>query len=130
MDISARDAQELYRLEEALWLTETRFSQEFMEKVLAPDFFEFGRSGRWYHREATLTVPAQNINAVFPLIDFKARLLEANVAQVTYISVVHYPSGTERAMRSSIWTRAGDRWRLRFHQGTAIPDELWDEALG
>jgi hypothetical protein len=74
-----------------------------------------------YDRSATLSVPSQEIDAVLPLIDFKARLLTRDVAQVTYKSVVRYPKGVEHGLRSSIWTRAGGRWKLRFHQGTPIP---------
>jgi hypothetical protein len=92
-----------------------------MEEILSPDFFEFGRSGRVYQREDTLAVQAQEIKAVLPLIDFKVRLLDANVAQTTYISVVTYGEVEERGRRSSIWSRSPTGWQLRFHQGTAIP---------
>ena len=92
-----------------------------MDDILAPDFFEFGRSGRVYRREDTLEVPTQPINAKLPLMDFKARLLDSNVAQVTYISAVTYQGVEELAHRNSIWSRTEHGWRLRFHQGTAIP---------
>ncbi len=126
MEITFQDAQELRRLEESLWREEVRFSMVEMESILAPDFFEFGRSSRVYTRVDTLAVPAQEIDAVLPLSDFKARLLDTNVAQVTYKSVVRYPAGDEQALRSSIWTRSGGKWALRFHQGTPIPDPRED----
>lgn len=47
-EISEADHANLRRLEEELWLAETRFDQEYKEKVLAADFFEFGRSGQIY----------------------------------------------------------------------------------
>ncbi len=61
-----------------------------MDRVLAPDFFEYGRSGRVYQREDTLAVPVQEISAVIPLVDFKARSIDVNVVQLTYISIVNY----------------------------------------
>jgi hypothetical protein len=123
MEISSQDFEALRRLEEGLWRTDVRFDLEKMDRILAPDFFEFGRSSRVYERADTLGIPAQEIRAKLPLPDFKVRLLDPDVAQATYISIVTYEGGEERARRSSIWSRTRDGWQLRFHQGTAIPSE-------
>jgi hypothetical protein len=100
-----------------------RFDLEKMDRILAPDFFEFGRSGRAYERADSLEIPAQQIKAKIPLLDFKVRLLDPDVAQTTYISIVTYEHGEKCARRSSVWSRSRDGWQLRFHQGTAIPSE-------
>jgi hypothetical protein len=122
MPLSADEHDELRRLEESLWRAETRFDREHMNEVLAPDFFEFGRSGRVYRREDTLDVPAdvaaQPINARLPLAKFAVRLIAADVALVTYVSHVTYGEVTEAANRSSLWSRHAGGWRIRFHQGT------------
>ena len=120
MEISLQDFEELKTLEEGLWQTKFRFDLVKMNEVLAPDFFEYGCSGRVYQREDTLTVPSQEIAAVIPLVDFKARLIDVNVVQLTYISIVNYPEGEQRALRSSIWSRTPNGWQLRFHQGTPL----------
>jgi hypothetical protein len=44
-----------------------------MGELISPDFFEFGRSGRVYHRQETLAVAHQTIDAVFPLPDNRRR---------------------------------------------------------
>ncbi len=121
MELSREDRQQLESLEEGLWRADVRFDPQAMEGILAPDFIEFGRSGRVYARYDTLAIPAQVIDARLPLMDFKARLLDSNVAQVTYVSAVTYGGREERANRSSIWSRTERGWQLRFHQGTAIP---------
>ena len=121
MEFSSRDKDDLRLLEEGLWREETRFDSGWMEDVLAPDFFEFGRSGRVYGRQDTLDTEAQPIDAELPLMDFRARLLDPNLAQVTYVSAVTYGDVEELANRSSIWSRTETGWQLRFHQGTAIP---------
>ena len=118
LTISGTDRNELQRLEEELWIDETRFDRPYMEKVMANDFFEFGRSGRVYEREDTLTIDKGSIDAVIPLPNFKIRLLTDDVAQVTYDSAVTYDGVVEKGRRSSIWTRAGNSWLLRLHQGT------------
>jgi hypothetical protein len=112
------EAETLRRLEEELWRDETRFDRRRMEEVIAEDFFEFGRSGRVYRREDTLAIPRSPIQAVLPLPDFAARPLGPDVAQVTYNSAVTYGGVVQHARRSSIWSRAGTGWVLRFHQGT------------
>ena len=118
MEPSKQDRDTLERLEVELWRAETRFDRKRMDEVIAPDFFEFGRSGRIYQRADTLAIPGGPINAVFPLPDFSARLLHPDVAQVTYNSAVTYDGVVQRARRSSIWSRTPDGWMLRFHQGT------------
>jgi hypothetical protein len=118
MKLSQHDRATLERLEEELWREATRYDDRRMREILAPDFLEFGRSGRVYHREDTLAVPHHPIEAVLPLPDFTARLLHPDVAQVTYNSAVTYGGVVQRARRSSIWSRAPSGWVLRFHQGT------------
>jgi len=117
-DPSAADIAELTRLEESLWREDMRFDKEFLERYVAADFFEFGRSGRTYLREQTVAVRRQPIHAVLPLPNLSIRLLNEHVAQVSYNSSVDYDGIVEHGRRSSIWTRADGRWVLRFHQGT------------
>ena len=109
---------ELKSLEEELWREETRFDDQRMREVISEDFIEFGRSGRKYELEDTLSFEKKPIDAVFPLPNFKARLLSKDVAQVTYNSAVTYSGVVLFARRSSIWSRINDSWQLRFHQGT------------
>ena len=112
----------LQHLEEELWREETRFDGKRMKEIVAGDFIEFGRSGRIYCREDLLAVPRQPIDVVLPLPDFEVRVLHPDLAQVTYTSVVRHGEALQRARRSSIWSRVGTRWVLRFHQATPIPD--------
>lgn len=105
-------------LEHTLWRTETRFDRALMDATFAPDFFEFGRSGRRYSRDELLLDPvdAEPIDATLHGLTV-AEITDA-LALVTYISQVRHPDGTEWANRSSLWGRSSDRWQLRFHQGT------------
>ena len=118
MELSKQDRAALERLEEELWREETRFDRKRMGEIIAPDFLEFGRSGRVYQREDSLAVSRQAIDAVLPLPDFAARLLHPDIAQVTYNSAVTYDGVVQHARRSSIWSRIPGGWVLRFHQGT------------
>lgn len=123
MHISDEDRIKLQKLEEDLWLEQTRFNRSYMEDVMASDFFEFGRSGRIHSRESCLSSARVPINATIPLKELNIRLLTSDVAQVTYTSEVTYDGVMEKGRRSSIWSRSGEGWKLRFHQGTAFHDE-------
>ena len=113
------DYEQLRLLEDSLWRAETRFDRDYMERILAPDFFEFGRSGRVYSRADVLAVPGQAIKA--RLRGFAVQPTSSDVALVTYVSEVRRDDGTvELGNRSSIWTRGPDNWQLRFHQGTPV----------
>jgi ribosomal-protein-serine acetyltransferase len=106
------ESEDLERLETSLWRTESRFDREYMESLLAPDFFEFGRSGRTYTRDETLAIRPEQIDA--RLSDFRIVPIGNDARLVTYVSDV----GDERANRSSLWVRSGSTWTLKFHQGT------------
>lgn len=121
MTISKRDMEELRALEESLWQAETRFDRAYMEKVLAPDFFEFGRSGRSYSREETLSAAGHEINARLPLRDFRVTAVREGVALVTYVSEVTYET-LQIGNRSSLWVKTPAGWQLKFHQGTPVSD--------
>lgn len=118
MRLSEADRAALVTLEESLWRTATRFDHDHLERTLAPDFFEYGRSGRVWSRGACMAVPAHEIDAVLPLPHLQVRLLDVDTAQLTYDSAVTYNGVQEHAHRSSIWSRTPAGWVLRFHQGT------------
>ena len=115
-ELGAADHEQLKRLEESLWRSETRFDRDHMERILAPGFIEFGRSGRVYSRTEILALPPRAVDAT--LRDLTVRPLADGVALLTYLSEVHSDGDGELANRSSIWTRSDGQWTLLFHQGT------------
>jgi hypothetical protein len=118
--ISPQDLDELQQLEESLWIANTRFDRAYMERILSPDFVEFGRSGKVYGREETLSATSHDIRCTLPLKHFSARCIEANVFLVTYVSEIKGEGEVLLANRSSIWIKAIQGWQLRFHQGTPV----------
>jgi hypothetical protein len=113
-------SEEVRQLEESLWRTETRYNAEFMERVLAKGFFEFGQSGKIWSRKDMF--PNEDvihpINATIPLPSFQLRKLSEIIILVTYVSECRHEEEISRANRSSIWCWEADRWKLQFHQGT------------
>lgn len=116
-------AEELRALEESLWQAESRYDFEWMDSVLAPTFMEFGRSGRVYGRNDMLDGPVSGFQTQLPLPNFAVRMLEDDVALVTYRSIVRYEGGGPLvANRSSVWRRHEGGWQLEFHQGTPVTE--------
>lgn len=110
--------EELKSLEESLWRPETRLDHSYMERILAADFLEFGRSGRTYTRDEIMAAPPEAFAAVLPLKDLSVRLVTSEVALVTYVSESIEANVLDVANRSSLWIARPGGWQLRFHQGT------------
>jgi len=117
MALDNYDKQRLQELEESLWKRETRFDDTYMRSILANDFFEFGRSGKVYSLDVSLSAPDQEINTKFPLKDFVIHEIDERVVLITYISEVQYDE-MEIGNRSSLWIKTDSGWKLKFHQGT------------
>lgn len=117
MNFTDNDIKELQVLEESLWRPETRFDFDYMNNLLADDFFEFGRSGKIYTKAESLSAPMQEIHAKLPLRDFTVHQISNDVVLVTYVSEVQYET-LEIGNRSSLWLKMQDGWKLKFHQGT------------
>jgi hypothetical protein len=119
--VDATTERELQEFEESLWRPETRYDPAWMRRLLHPGFLEFGRSGRVYDLSATLAARPAPFEALLPLPGFTVAEPAPGAALITYVSRVRSGDGEELAAnRSSLWIRDGERWRLRFHQGTPI----------
>ncbi|MDX2220594.1 MAG: DUF4440 domain-containing protein [Burkholderiales bacterium] len=87
-----------------------------IEELLADDFFEFGRSGvRW--DKAGILGMTRSASTHAEATGFALTRLGAEHALLTYTSTP--PDGTQRTLRSSIWSLRDGAWRMVFHQGTA-----------
>ncbi|WP_413991060.1 DUF4440 domain-containing protein [Labrys okinawensis] len=93
--------------------------------LLHDGFVEFGRSGAVYDKTGVIAALAAETSepaAARLAQDFQIKLLSEAVALVTYVTVREIEGGAElRSRRSSIWTLAGGRWQMIFHQGTPMP---------
>jgi hypothetical protein len=102
---------QLREAEARLLLPEVRSSAAALDVVIAPDFVEFGSSGAVYDRRAVVLAMLKEPQPKIPtLTEFRVRALSADVALVTY--------RTSGSVRSSIWRRENEAWRIVFHQGT------------
>ena len=118
---------ELLRLELRLIQPKFRRDRAEVEKLLAPDFVEFGSSGKIWSRAEILSHLETESYTPPEISNLGCRMLCEDVALVMYRSV-HASTETREqieVVRSSIWRRDGAGWQLCFHQGTrAKPTEI------
>ncbi|TLM81449.1 ribonuclease HI family protein [Pseudarthrobacter sp. NamE2] len=82
--------------------------------LLHPDFMEIGSSGRVWTRDAMMMALEEDPGERTDIEILGADRIGTGAVLLTYRSFTR--SGT--VLRSSLWVLDGDRWRLRFHQGT------------
>lgn len=107
----------LLRYELALATRDPTAIEGDLMSLVADDFIEFGTSGRVWTRDSIREVlegaPASAVPMDQVADRFEVAELADGIALVTYRGSM--------GNRSSIWIRRGDRWQIRFHQGTGIP---------
>lgn len=88
---------------------------EDFDRLLHPEFFEFGRSGRRWTRDEVLAELSGS--PVLPQRDtVQAQALSDDCWHLSWRA-----GGERPAWRSSIWQRTAAGWQLRFHQATPLP---------
>ena len=105
------ESKELWRLE----LRVMAGGREVLTARLHPDFVEFGKSGRVWDRKSVIEVLAHRRSSLPELSSQAIVVVDQQTRLLTYVTST--PQGT-RALRSSLWVLEGERWLLRFHQGT------------
>jgi hypothetical protein len=96
-----------------------RSNEQAVNALLHPEFAERGQSGSWWTRESTLTAMAREADSgeKIEVRDLVGVELAPRVVLVTYVTVRE----TAATGRSSIWIEHDGRMRIRWHQGTPLP---------
>ena len=88
-----------------------------LENRLSVNFYEYGKSGVIYDRDRTIyMLSTMRNNKNITIDNFSATLLDENVIIAHYLSQ-DIDSG-QYALRTSIWKKEDDLWKMFFHQGT------------
>ncbi|HET7541691.1 MAG TPA: DUF4440 domain-containing protein [Polyangiaceae bacterium] len=111
---------EIRDCEEQLLTPAIRASQDELERLVSDQFVEYGSSGRVYDKQAVIAQMLSAPNISVAVSDFRVLELAAQVALATY--------RTGASLRSSIWRREGEQWRIVFHQGTVIPPKQAEQS--
>jgi ribonuclease HI len=114
----------IYEHEQEMLDPEVRSSRGRLEDLIHVDFSETGSSGEVYDRETMIDMMVGESPGQVVMRDFHTSYLSADVALVNYRTV---GTGGQEARRSSVWVFEDDRWQLRHHQGTRVPDR-WNRV--
>ncbi len=114
--LTALTAQ-LRQLEDSILDPAVRADPARIRALLAPEFMEFGASGRVFDRDGIIAVlAAEPTRVARQARGFKVRLVAPGAALTTWR--VQRDDGIE-TLRSSVWQQQADsRWLMVFHQGT------------
>jgi hypothetical protein len=99
------------------------------ERVMAPDYWEVGASGRRYSRDFILNTlkqspPVDAASAGWQSSNYGLRRLGPEIYLFTYTL-----RQVERlSRRATIWQMTGEGWRILYHQGTIVSVDR-DDAL-
>jgi hypothetical protein len=85
-----------------------------VERLLHPEFREFGTAGRVWDRASIVAALAEDPGPRATASEVEARTVADGVVLVTYVA----EAAGWRSLRSSLWVRDEDGWRVLFHQGT------------
>jgi len=113
-------AAHLQALERALHDPVVRGDVAQLAALLDDDFSEIGSSGACFDRAAALAeIPRERAQVEIVSTDYDCVLLVPTLAQVRYRSWYVIDGERQReVLRSSLWRRHGEAWRVVFHQGT------------
>ncbi|HEY3254710.1 MAG TPA: DUF4440 domain-containing protein [Polyangiaceae bacterium] len=107
--------EKIRELEVQLLNPAVRASAEALDALISDQFSEFGASGRIYSKPDVIAQLLAAPNATVSVADFQVLALSEDVALATF--------RTPASLRSSIWRREGEHWRVVFHQGTPRSSE-------
>lgn len=116
MDIQAQ----IHELEVRLLSQEIRSDPTSVAALLADDFVEFGASGNIWKRMDVIAGLKDEVFVVRTMSDFKVIELADGVVLATYLCSSSCTDGISLSLRSSIWRRDFEGWRMVFHQGTRV----------
>jgi hypothetical protein len=91
------------------------------ERVMAPDYWEVGASGRRYGRAFILSTleqspPVEAASAGWQSSDYGLRRLGPDTYLFTY--TLHQAERITR--RATLWQTTSEGWRILYHQGTIV----------
>lgn len=109
--------EHLFNLENMLLKPDIRTTPKEIEKLLSDDFFEFGSSGRVWHKQDCLGLNGMEI-VQMTISQFEIHSLSEGVVLTTY--QIYDDKKLQKTLRSSIWKLNEDQWQMVFHQGTPI----------
>ena len=115
---------ELRRREPIFHTPEFGTTNADFERVMAPDYWEVGASGRRYSRDFILQAftDAPPVDAASAGWESSGHALR-RLGPDTYLLTYTLCQGERLTRRATIWQSTAEGWRILYHQGTIITAE-------
>ncbi|RYE70420.1 MAG: DUF4440 domain-containing protein [Oxalobacteraceae bacterium] len=115
---------ELMRLEPLFHSAHFDSSTENFQRLVAPEFWEVGASGKRYGRDFVLSVLADRSNGPEVTSWKTADFHVAEVGQDNYLLTYTLTQPDRVTRRASIWRRTSQGWQVIYHQGTVVQSHV------
>jgi hypothetical protein len=111
---------ELQQFEPLIYAANDGQPRAYFERLLAPEFWEVGASGKRYDRAFVLDALenryAQPIDEAWEISAPHVQAIAEGVYLFTYN--LHQPTRVSR--RATLWRRTETGWKMVYHQGTVV----------
>lgn len=111
---------QLKALEPLIYAANDGQQRAHFDRLLAPDFWEVGASGKVYDRAFVLdTLEARQLaprKEKWQASDFRLEELAPGHFLLTYL--LEQPTRLSR--RATLWQQTQQGWKMRYHQGTVV----------
>ncbi len=115
----------LIKQEIALHQHEIRQSLKDIQRLIHPNFREVGESGNSYNYNNIMSMMEKELPPLGRLHsqDYECVHIEPSVKLLMYRTcwISELGEMTHWTKRSSIWVFTGDKWQMKYHQGTPCP---------
>jgi hypothetical protein len=116
------EVEQIIELERSLHLFSVRQNKKRRRKLLHPEFYEIGRSGKSYNYDeinAMMDAEQQSKGRVHSQ-EYDVIALTPSIYQLIYKSAWIDEAGVAsfHSKRSSIWIKHKKQWQLKYHHGT------------
>jgi hypothetical protein len=106
-------------------------TSEDFDRMMAPDYWEIGASGRRYNRNFILDMLAKNPPADAETAGWRASgFALRQLAPDTYLLTYSLRQFERLTRRSTLWHKAADGWMILYHQGTLVAESQEDDSQG
>lgn len=116
----------LIEQEIALHKFTVRQNPDEVVRLIHPSFREVGKSGATYDYQSIVEMMSSEraIDGYIHAQDFECIQLEPSIQLLLYKSALVEGAGkvSHYSKRSSIWAFTGERWQMKYHQGTSCPE--------
>ncbi len=112
--------KEIENLEIKILKGEYRKDKNKLNELLSDDFVEFGGQGVEYDKEKIIEALLEEQNIEWDFKNMKSKNIADDVLMINYIAIKKENDKIIESLRTSLWKKINNGYKMTFHQGTDI----------